>query len=72
MREANAAAKQHEFVKMAMVEHLLLENGSKQKPAPNTLQEKLAKACNCNDILADGVHKPKCNLKPKRPFWGVM
>ena len=59
-------AKHLELVKQATVEYLRQEFGKtkKQKFAPESVQEKLAKACRCSLSMARGMHKDRCNFHP--------
>ena len=65
-RKAKAEAKHFELVKQATVEHLRQEfdKTRKQKLAPESVQEKLAKACRCSLSLPKGMHKDRCNFHP--------
>ena len=36
----------------------------KQKLAPESVQEKLAKACRCSLSMPKGMHKERCNFHP--------
>ena len=65
-RRAKAEAKHLELVKQATVEYLRQELGktNKQKLAPGSVQEKLAKACRCSLSMSKGMHKERCNFHP--------
>ena len=65
-KKAKAEAKHLELVKQATVEHLRQELGKtrKQKFAPESVQEKLAKACRCSLSMPKGMHKDRCNFHP--------
>ena len=63
-KAAQAEPRWQEFVRQAGIEYLRLSFGSKQKPAPNALQEKLGKACRCSKSLPPGNHKVDCNFHP--------
>ena len=58
-KKAKAEAKHLELVKQATVEHLRQEFGKtkKQKFAPESVQERLAKACQCSLSMPRGMHK---------------
>ena len=65
-KKAKAEAKHFELVKQATVEHLRQELGKtkKQKLAPESVQEKLAKACRRSLSMPKGMHKDRCNFHP--------
>ena len=65
-KKAKADAKHLELVKQATVEDLRQELGKtrKQKFAPESVQEKLAKACRRSLSIPKGMHKDRCNLHP--------
>ena len=65
-KKAKAEAKHLELVKQATVEYLRQELGKtkKQKLAPESVQEKLAKACRCSLTMPKGMHKDRCNFHP--------
>ena len=65
-KKAKAEAKHLELVKQATVEYLRQEFGKtrKQKLAPKSVQEKLAKACRCSLSMPKGMHKDRCNFHP--------
>ena len=48
------------------MEYLRQEFGKtkKQKFAPESVQEKLAKACRCSLSMPKGMHKDRCNVHP--------
>ena len=48
------------------LEYLRQEFGktTKQKLAPESVQEKLAKACQCSLSMPKSMHKERCNLHP--------
>jgi hypothetical protein len=66
LKEAKAAAKQQDVMREAVGEHLRLEYGKKQKPAPESLKNRLAKACRCSRSLAEARRKDTCDLNPTR------
>jgi hypothetical protein len=65
-KKAKADAKHLELVKQAALEYLRQEFGKtkKQKLAPESVQEKLAKACRCSLSMPKGMHKERCNFHP--------
>ena len=58
-KKAKAEAKHFELVKQATVEYLRQEFGKtrKQKFAPESVQERLAKACRCSLSMPEGMLK---------------
>ena len=66
LKKAKAAAKQQDVTREAVGEHLCFEYGKKQKPAPESLKNRLAKACRCSRSLAEGRRKDTCDLRPTR------
>ena len=65
-KEAKAAAKPQDVMRESVVECLRYEYCNKQKPAPESLKDRLAKACRCSRSLAEGRHKETCDLNPTR------
>ena len=67
-KKAKAEAKHLELVKQATVEYLRQEFGKtkRQKLAPESVQEKLAKACRCSLTMPKGMHQDRCNLHPPK------
>ena len=65
-KEAKAAAKPQDVMRESVVECLRYEYCNKQKPAPESLKNRLAKACRCSRSLAEGRHKETCDLNPTR------
>ena len=65
-KKAKAEAKHLELVKQAALVYLRQEFGKtkKQKLAPESVQEKLAKACRCSLSMPKGMHKERCNFHP--------
>ena len=65
-KKAKADAKHLELVKQATVEDLRQELGKtrKQKFAPESVQEKLAKACRRSLSMPKGMNKDRCNFHP--------
>ena len=46
------------------MEYHRLHYGTKQKPTPAPLAEKLRMACGCHLSMAAGLHKDECNIHP--------
>ena len=65
-KKTKPEAKHLELVKQATVEYLGQEFGKtkKQKFAPESVQEKLAKACRRSLSMPKGMHKERCNFHP--------
>jgi len=64
-KQRKASEKQQELVRLAAIEYLRQEFGSKgkrQKTCPDSIKEKLQKACRCHLAMPPGAHKEKCNL----------
>ena len=67
-KQRKASEKQQELVRFAAIEYLRQEFGSKgkrQKTCPDSIKEKLQKACRCHLTMPPGAHKEKCNFLPK-------
>ena len=58
--KAEKKKKMQDLIREAAIEHRMLQFGKKQKPTPNTLEEKLGKACACHQTLPEGSHKEGC------------
>ena len=65
-KEQKAAERQRELLRECVVEYLRLQYGSKQQPATQTAQQRLAKYCRCGRTLGEGIHKDTCDLNPTR------
>lgn len=60
-KEAKEKEKQHELEKATAVEHLRREIGKHQKPAPDSVQQRLQKACRRHLNLAGGMQSAHLN-----------
>ena len=64
-KEKKVLEKQQQLARDAAVEFLRhAHGGKKEKPAPDSLQEKLRKACRCHLTHMLGLHKDKCSCRP--------